>query len=97
MTSVIKKLFIFISLSAVFVSAYQWGNTDGQAGRVFQIVESSIAADSPPAISPVKARARDFYAPNTEDLGPDEMRLIACGTGMPRHGRNRRPHAGCSN
>jgi len=33
--------------------------------------------------SPVKARARDFYAPNTEDLGPDEMRLIACGTGMP--------------
>jgi ribonuclease Z len=34
-------------------------------------------------ISPVKARARDFYAPNTEDLGPDEMRLIACGTGMP--------------
>jgi len=34
-------------------------------------------------ISPVKARARDFYAPNTEDLGPNEMRLIACGTGMP--------------
>ncbi len=33
--------------------------------------------------SPVKARARDFYAPNTEDLGPDEMRLIACGAGMP--------------
>jgi ribonuclease Z len=33
--------------------------------------------------SPVKARARDFYAPNSEDLGPDEMRLISCGTGMP--------------
>ena len=33
--------------------------------------------------SPVKARSRDFYAPNSEDLGPDEMRLIACGTGMP--------------
>jgi ribonuclease Z len=33
--------------------------------------------------SPVKARERDFYAPNTEDLDPDEMRLIACGTGMP--------------
>ena len=51
------------------------------------------AAQAPPAgeadsgatgkYSPVKARARDFYAPNTEDLGPDEMRLIACGTGMP--------------
>ncbi len=36
-----------------------------------------------PQYSPVKSRARDFYAPNTEDLGPDEMRLIACGTGMP--------------
>ena len=33
--------------------------------------------------SPVKARARDFYTPNSEDLGPDEMRLVACGTGMP--------------
>jgi len=33
--------------------------------------------------SPVKARARDFYTPNSEDLAPDEMRLIACGTGMP--------------
>ncbi len=33
--------------------------------------------------SPVKARSRDFYTPNSEDLGPNEMRLIACGTGMP--------------
>jgi hypothetical protein len=36
-----------------------------------------------PRYSPVKARGRDFYAPNSEDLGPDEMRLVACGTGMP--------------
>jgi ribonuclease Z len=34
-------------------------------------------------VSPVEARARDFYAPNSEPLAPDEMRLIACGTGMP--------------
>ena len=26
---------------------------------------------------------RDVYFPNSEDLGPDEMRIIACGTGMP--------------
>ncbi len=46
---------------------------------------SPAAADTGPAkkYSPVKARARDFYAPNTEDLGPNEMRLLACGTGMP--------------
>ena len=33
--------------------------------------------------SPVKARVRDFYTPNSEDLRPNEMRLLACGTGMP--------------
>ena len=26
---------------------------------------------------------RDAYFPNSEDLGPNEMRIIACGTGMP--------------
>jgi ribonuclease Z len=26
---------------------------------------------------------RDYYVPNSEDLAPDEMRVIACGTGMP--------------
>jgi ribonuclease Z len=43
------------------------------------------AATSPetPTYSPVKSRARDFYSPNSEDLRPDEIRLIACGTGMP--------------
>jgi ribonuclease Z len=34
-------------------------------------------------ISPTKARARDYYSPNSEDLSSDEMRVIACGTGMP--------------
>jgi len=33
--------------------------------------------------SPTKARARDYYSPNSEDLASDEMRVIACGTGMP--------------
>jgi ribonuclease Z len=36
-----------------------------------------------PLISPINARERDFYAPNSETLAPDEMRVIACGTGMP--------------
>lgn len=48
---------------------------------------NGFSSESPnqdaPVVSPVKARARDFYTPNSEDLGPNEMRLIACGTGMP--------------
>ena len=34
--------------------------------------------------SPVNAnRERDVYYPGSEDLAPDEMRVVACGTGMP--------------
>jgi ribonuclease Z len=44
---------------------------------------SLVAATPAEEVSPVKARALDFYVPNTEDLAPDEMRVIACGTGMP--------------
>ena len=36
-----------------------------------------------PMVSPTEARARDYYAPNSEALDPDEIRIIACGTGMP--------------
>ena len=42
-----------------------------------------VAAAPTEEISPVKAGPRDAYFPNSEDLGPEEMRVIACGTGMP--------------
>jgi len=60
--------------------AQQAGESD-QVGK--QPDQAPAEANAAGQYSPVKARARDFYAPNTEDLGPDEMRLIACGTGMP--------------
>lgn len=44
---------------------------------------STTQAEETPAVSPVLARPRDTYYPNTEDLAKDEMRVIACGTGMP--------------
>src|SRR5210317_751118 len=49
-------------------------------------ISSAVAAQvekGEPLISPTEARERDFYAPNSETLAPDEMRVIACGTGMP--------------
>jgi ribonuclease Z len=46
-------------------------------------LSAAYAQESTPKLSPVKARARGFYSPNSEDLGPDEIRLVACGTGMP--------------
>jgi ribonuclease Z len=44
---------------------------------------STAHAEETIEVSPTKARPRDTYYPNTEDLAPDEMRVIACGTGMP--------------
>ncbi|WP_170560424.1 guanitoxin biosynthesis MBL fold metallo-hydrolase GntH [Ruegeria atlantica] len=43
----------------------------------------ALAQEATPEVSPVKARERETYYPNSEDLQPDEMRVIACGTGMP--------------
>ena len=45
-------------------------------------VPASLAQDSG-KVSPVEPRARDFYVPNSEALGANEMRVVACGTGMP--------------
>ncbi len=44
---------------------------------------STAYAKETTEVSPVRARPRDTYYPNSEDLAPDEMRVIACGTGMP--------------
>ena len=78
-----KRVLIVAAMAFMAVMLYQWGHVDGREGKSSGIISESIAAESPPKASPVKARARDFYAPNSEDLGPDEMRVIACGTGMP--------------
>jgi ribonuclease Z len=69
-------------VAAAIAGAYTMGRSDERAGRPFALAQAAQAAESP-AISPVKARPRDAYFPNSEDLQPDEMRVIACGTGMP--------------
>jgi len=53
------------------------------ASEGLSLIASAEATESEPTVSPVKAREREFYAPNSETLAPDEMRVIACGTGMP--------------
>jgi ribonuclease Z len=78
-----NKVLIVASMALMAVMLYQWGHVDGREGKSSGIISESIAAESPPKASPVKARARDFYAPNSENLRPNEMRVIACGTGMP--------------
>ena len=73
-----------ILMAVVLVAVYLVGLNHGRTGKELTITKEAVAAaETKPKISMTKARERDFYAPNSEDLGPDEMRLIACGTGMP--------------
>ena len=75
-----KKIFIGASFAFVAAITYLWGHTDGMNGRE---LSSNALAESPPTVSPVEPRPRDAYYPNSEALAEDEMRVIACGTGMP--------------
>ena len=63
-----------LAMIVVAVGGLAVGYLVGRAG------DSGVDAQE---VSPTKARARDFYVPNSEDLAADEMRVIACGTGMP--------------
>jgi len=78
----LKFLIIGVAI-VVFASVFYFrGYNDGPADKEPYFALDAEAKETPP-VSPVKARDRDFYAPNSEVLGPDEMRLIALGTGMP--------------
>ena len=80
-----KMKFFGIGLIAVFAAMglYLWGQYTAQTGKGFEIVETAEAAGgkvtNPAGIAP----DRYVYFPGTEELGKDEIRLIALGTGMP--------------
>jgi len=82
-----KKIPLTISVTLIFVAVaavYMLGMHHERTGEGLTIIKEAIAAaDKKPMISMTEARERDFYAPNSEDLAPDEIRIIACGTGMP--------------
>jgi hypothetical protein len=70
------------------VNSEQDGQSAARAAETTLVAQNDNTAQQPaesePAVSPVQARSpRDTYYPNTEDLAPDEIRVIACGTGMP--------------
>ncbi len=78
-----KKVLVVASVGLGAVMLYLWGHLDGREGRTPGPLGVLFAAESSPKPSPVKATPRDVYFPNSEDLGRNEMRVIACGTGMP--------------
>jgi len=84
MKRVVKCSGLVFFLFAVGFGFYIWGHSDGSEERTSGLLAVSLAAESPSELSPVKAlKERDAYFPGTENLSSDEMRVTACGTGMP--------------
>jgi ribonuclease Z len=80
-----RKVIALVLIVIVASGLYLLGHLDGSNGKpALPFGAGTAHAEDPEQeFSPVAPRPRDFYAPNSEYLGPDEMRVIAVGTGMP--------------
>ena len=83
-----KIIIIGLFLIFVIVAAYQKGMIDGQSGEELALVATAEAKKqdslAPNQWSSTKPYPKhNVYYPGTEELNPDEMRVIALGTGMP--------------
>jgi ribonuclease Z len=78
---------VVLTLTALAIAgAYLFGHMQGLHGQDAKLLSNATAAES--EISAGFSRTgtianRDVYYPGTEALDPDEMRVIACGSGMP--------------
>ena len=81
-----RKMKLFGStLIVVFaaMSFFLWGQYNGQTGNGIEIVKTAEAAGGKVVNPTGTAPDRYVYYPGTEALKKDEIRLIACGTGLP--------------
>ena len=79
-----KLIGIILAIALAVTAVYMKGIYDGSGGKELALTRQAVAAQRQSAPSPVRALSeRDVYYPGSEDLAPDEMRVIACGTGMP--------------
>jgi hypothetical protein len=80
----IKSTLIFTSIALVVISAvYLFGWQQGQANRALQFISEAEAAGGVVKGPNTVAPERYVYYPGTEVLAEDEIRVVACGTGMP--------------
>jgi ribonuclease Z len=79
----IRRVTIAAALLTVAALAYVVGYADRDHGRPFALVATALAAGKAVITPTQKLPDPNVYFPGTEELKPDEMRLISCGTGMP--------------
>jgi ribonuclease Z len=76
-----KSNYLLIACGLSLVVGLILGNLQSDSDGVGLI---SVVQAAPTDVSPTAPVAdRDVYYPGSEALGPDEMRVVACGTGMP--------------
>jgi ribonuclease Z len=80
-----KSIIVGGALLAVVSVAYFTGRSDERAGRDMPAPVSAIVSDAQAVVATPTGivHDRDVYYPGTEALDPDEMRIVALGTGMP--------------
>ncbi|MBW1786671.1 MAG: MBL fold metallo-hydrolase, partial [Deltaproteobacteria bacterium] len=83
MESKMKLCGIAILVVFVTVGVCLWGQYDGRAGIGIELISKAEAAGGTVTNPVGTAPDRYVYYPGTEELKKDEIRLIACGTGLP--------------
>ncbi len=83
MKRTLKVLAAMAVVAVVAAFGYLQGYADHARGKDIALASVALAQQQQQLVSPTDARERDAYFPNSEPLAPDEMRVIACGTGMP--------------
>jgi hypothetical protein len=79
-----RTILIAVALLVVVSGAYLYGNVEGLKGNSTMLLADAEASGAAEDYSRTGvAPDRDVYFPGTEELAADEMRVIACGSGMP--------------
>lgn len=81
----INRFAVLGTTLAIVGLSYQTGYFDRGDDAAFNLIPSAVAEDQARASITPTGQLRDpnIFYPGTEEIAPDEMRLFACGTGMP--------------
>jgi ribonuclease Z len=72
------------ALTVLVAGAYLYGNMEGLKGNSTMLLPEAEASSTAAGYSRTGVMPdRDVYYPGTEELAADEIRVIACGSGMP--------------
>jgi ribonuclease Z len=78
-----RRAAILGAVASIIGGAYLQGFVDHSEGAWLGFMPSAHAQDRAKTTPTGQLRDPNIFYPGTEEIAPDEMRLFACGTGMP--------------